>query len=179
MRSVDPPPRPDQSPVSARTVLRSRWPLALVGFGVGVGVVLLIGGLLSYVRHDHPGGFIDDRAFVEAANAACRNTRSALPPPAGESATLEDRAETVEEIYALFDALVADLADLPVVEMDREEVAWWIARWRQFLAIGPEYAAAIRTGDPEVYTVIGDLGDDPSREANEFADRNGLDACVF
>jgi hypothetical protein len=179
MRSADPPPRPDHGQVDSSIGNRSRWPLVLLDFGIGVAAVLWIGGMILYVGHDHPGGFIDDEGFVGAANILCRDTRAALPPPAGVSATLEDRARTLDIITIRFSALIDDLADVPVAASDEVEVAWWIARWRQFLAIGPEYAAAIRTGNRDVFTSIGDLGDAPARDVNDFASRNGLKACVF
>jgi hypothetical protein len=150
----------------------------LLGFSIGVGAVLWVAGLILYVGHDHPGGFIGDSAFAEAANEACENTFSTLAPPAGPDATFDERADAVEKSHARLVALVDVLRTLPVDATDRDEVAWWIARWRQFLAIGPEYAAAIRTGDPDIYTQIGDLGDEPARDVNEFARNNDIGACI-
>jgi hypothetical protein len=149
----------------------------LTGFSIGVVAVLWVAGLLLYVRHDHPGGFIDDDAFVEAANTACRDAFSTFPPPAGEDATFDERADAVDESHARLGVLVDELAVLSVDPTDRQEVAWWIARWRQFLAVGPEYAAAIRTGNRDAYTVIGDLGDEPAGDINEFAENNDIEAC--
>lgn len=178
MNDEVPPPRPDQNSFAhANPRGRRRWPLVLIGFLIGVGAVLWVTGLLLYVGHDHPGGFIDDRAFSETANMACRNAYSTFPPPAEEHATLDDRANAVEESNARLGALVDELATIPVEATDRKEVAWWIARWRQFLAIGPPYAAAIRSGDPEIYTAIGELGDEPARDINEFAENNDIVGC--
>ena len=172
------PPRPDQtSVVYSNPTGRRRWPLVLLGLFIGAAAVLWVAGLRLYVGHDHPGGFIDDRAFTEAANTACTNAYSSFPPPAAENATFDNRANTVEESNALLVALVDELATLPVDARDREEVAWWIARWRQFVAVGPEYAAAILSGDQDVYEPIGNLGDEPARDINEFAENNDIEAC--
>ncbi|HJR97440.1 MAG TPA: hypothetical protein VJ979_05995 [Actinomycetota bacterium] len=117
----------------------------ILGFCVGVWSVLWVAGLILYVGHDHPGGFIGDSAFVEAANEACEKAFSTSAPPVRADATLDERADAVEEGHARLVALVDELSTVPVDARDRDEVAWWIAKWRQFLAVGPEYAAAIRT----------------------------------
>ena len=150
----------------------------IFGFSIGVGAVLWVAGVIQYVSHDDPGGFIGDRAFAEAANAACENVFSTSAPPAGPNATFDERADAVEESHARLVALVDKLGTLPVDATDQDEVAWWIARWRQFLAIGPEYAAAIRTGDPDIYTQVGDLGDEPARDVNDWARNNDIEACI-
>ena len=173
------PPRPDLGSVARSDPTgRRRWPLVILGFGIGVGSILWVAGLVLYVGHDHPGDFIGDSGFVQAANDACESALSTFPPPAGADTTLDERADPVEASHARLAALVDELETIPVEATDRDAVAWWIARWRQLLAIGPEYAAAIRTGDPDVYTPIGNLGDEPAREVNEFARNNDISACV-
>jgi hypothetical protein len=150
----------------------------ILGFGIGVGSVLWLAGMDLYVGHDHPAGFIGDSAFAEAANEACEKAFSTFAPPAEADATFDERADAVEQSHARLVALVDELSTVPVDAPDRDEVAWWIARWQQFLAIGLEYAAAIRTGDRDVYAPIGDLGDEPARDVNEFARNNDIGACV-
>jgi hypothetical protein len=178
MKGITPPPRPDRGTVARFNPSgRRRWPLVILGFCIGVGSVLWVVGLILYV--DHPGGFIGDSAFAEAANEACENAFSTFPPPSGADATFDERADAVEESHARLVALVDALGTLPVDATDRDEVAWWIARWRQFLAIGPEYAAAIRTGDRDIYRQIGDLGDEPARDVDDFARNNGIGACMI
>jgi hypothetical protein len=117
--------------------------------------------MVSYVGHDHPGGFIGDSAFVEGANEAYQRAFSTFASPAGADASFDERAVAVEESHARLVALVDELSTVPVDATDRDEVAWRTARLRQVLAIGPEYAAAIRTGDRDAFTPIGDLGDEP------------------
>ena len=180
MKAVIPPPPPDrESSAGSSPPARRRWPLAILGFCFGAGSVLWVAGLILYVGHDHPGGFIGDSAFMEAANDACEDALSTFPAPATEDATFDESADAVQETHARLVALVDELGTLPVGAADQDEVAWWIARWRQFLAIGPEYAAAIRTGNRDVYAPIGDLGDEPAQDVNEFARNNDIRACVI
>src|SRR6266508_3448833 len=155
------PARPDiqSAPVPPRGPRRWRW--IVIGSIIGIGSVVWIAGFIAYATHDHPGGFIGDRGFIDAANAACRKARASLTPPAAPDATQDERAV------------------IPVRGGDRDEVRWWIARWRKLIAVGPKYAEALRTGDPEIYVPIGNLGDQPARDINSFATNNGIDACVL
>lgn len=173
------PARPDMqsAPVPPQRRRRCRW--VVIGSFIGIGSVAWIGGFIAFATHDHPGGFIGDRGFIDAANAACRKARAALPPSAGPDASQEERARVVEAVHAWMTALVDELAVIPVPDGDRDEVRWWIARWRKLIAVGPKYAEAIRTGDPEIYVPIGNLGDQPARDINTFATNNGIDACVL
>jgi hypothetical protein len=43
-------------------------------------------------------------------------------------------------------------------------------------AVGAE---ALRTGDPEIFVPIGNLGDQPARDINTFATNNSIEACVM
>jgi hypothetical protein len=171
------PERPDiaSAPVPPRG---PRWRWVVIGSIIGIGSIVWIAGFIAYATHDHPGGFIGDRGFIDAADAVCRKARASLPPPAALDATQEERARAVEAGHAWMTALVDELAVIPVQEADRDEVRWWIARWRALLAVGPKYAEALRTGDPEIFVPIGNLGDQPARDINTFATNNGIDACV-
>lgn len=173
------PARPDiqSAPVPPGAPRRWRW--VVIGSIIGIGSVVWIAGFIAYATHDHPGGFIGDRGFIDAANAACREARASLPPRAAPDATQEERARVVEAVHTWMSALVNELAVIPVRDGDRDEVRWWIARWRKFIAVGPKYAEALRTGDPEIYVPIGNLGDQPARDINSFATNNGIDACVL
>jgi hypothetical protein len=173
------PARPDiaSMPVPPRGPRRRRW--VVIGSIIGIGSIVWIAGFITYATHDHPGGFIGDRGFIDAADAACRKARASLPPPAALDATQEERARAVEAGHAWMTALVDELAVISVQEADRDEVRWWIARWRELLAVGPKYAEALRTGDPEIFVPIGNLGDQPARDINTFATNNGIDACVM
>jgi hypothetical protein len=172
------PARPDIQATPVQPHRPRRWRWVVIGSIIVIGSIVWIAGFIAYATHDHPGGFIGDRGFIDAADAACRKARASLPPPAALDATQEERARAVEAGHAWMTALVDELAAIPVRDADRDEVRWWIARWRELLAVGPKYADALRTGDPEIYVPIGNLGDQPARDINTFATNNGIDACV-
>src|SRR6266540_1736455 len=116
------PARPDiqSAPVPPRGPRRWRW--IVIGSIIGIGSVVWIAGFIAYATHDHPGGFIGDRGFIDAANAACRKARASLPPPAAPDATQEERARVVEAVHTWMSALVNELAVIPVRGGDRDEV---------------------------------------------------------
>jgi hypothetical protein len=87
--------------------------------------------------------------------------------------------KVAEAVHAWMTALLDELVVIPVRDGDGDEVRWWIARWRKLIAVGPKYAEAITTGDPEIYVPIGNLGDQPACDINTFATNNGIDACVL
>ena len=72
------PARPNiqSAPVPPGTPRRWRW--VVIGSIIGIGSVVWIAGFIAYATHDHPGGFIGDRGFIDAANAACREARARL-----------------------------------------------------------------------------------------------------
>lgn len=100
-------------------------------------------------------------------------------PPAGQDASFDERADRVDRGTARLEEMVEKLRAIPVAAEDRAAVANWLGIWDEFLAVGPRYAAAIRTGNPELYEPIGNEGDRPITAINEFARANGLDQCAF
>lgn len=135
-------------------------------------------GVWLFLTHDDVEPLDPD--VVRRANAICARAQAVLAarPALDESHTFEQRADRVDTITVVFEDVTARLRTLS----DAGEHAGydeWMADWEEYVSVGPKYAAAIRTGDPDVYEPAGDEGDRPMTEVNRFARRNGMEDCVF
>jgi hypothetical protein len=149
--------------------------LVLAGCLVVAGIVW---GSWLYSNRGQFDGVIGDEAFVEEANRICESAAEQGPEPAGDDASMAERAGTVEEGATVFGDMVQRLRALPVAREDQKEVEDWLDRWEELITVGHRYADAIRAESPE-FEKIGNEGDAPAGDVNTFARDNGIHACVF
>ncbi|HEV2755579.1 MAG TPA: hypothetical protein VG318_07355 [Actinomycetota bacterium] len=84
----------------------------------------------------------------------------------------------MEQLTAIYAGALEELRGLKEPGQD-EAYDEWLAAWQEYVDLGPRFADALRTGDPEVYEAVGDEGDEPARTMNAIARENEMNACVF
>ena len=124
---------------------------------------------------------IDDEDFVADGEALCADVRDRLAE-AAEARRQRDlsAAERADAVDATVDALAAmarDLRDIAPAGEDGEEVAAWLADWREVLQSGRRTADALRREDDDAARQAALDGQDPARAVNAFAGANGMPAC--
>ena len=171
---VRPPPLPE--PYKGPSRIRR---LVLVGLIV-VLVALWVYGMVAYINHRDPE-FFSDEAFLAKANAACAKSQHLMNDrePPGPNATADERAASVERIAAIFRDLSRDLHGIPITSVDADAKERWLSELDRFIAVGPRYAAAIRSGDKDRMTRVGNQGDDSNHWFNATARENDMKDCVF
>ncbi|HYI61077.1 MAG TPA: hypothetical protein VEW93_04670 [Acidimicrobiales bacterium] len=122
---------------------------------------------------------LDDRRWVERAEAACATTMARIDTreAVGRRSRVQ-RADDIDTSSAELRALLDGLADPPPASAgDREVVERWLADWRDLLGDRDAYAAAIRT-DPDARFVTTEKFNDPLDTVVEiFADVNDMPSC--
>lgn len=150
--------------------------------------ILLAVAVLGACGGDDPPATIDDPAFVRQANTLCKRELPDLRAERRESNVFgttdeKDRdktADRIEEVADGLDDLAAELGALPVQSVeDQAEVAGWLEEWANFTGIGRQYATAIRTERPSVYTKIEAESREVVRRIARFARGNDIDECVL
>ena len=165
-------PAPNRGPSRTR-----RWVLwGLIPFLV----VTWLLGMWLYINHRDPE-FFDDTAFIGAADAVCAQSQAKIDEqqPPGEDATLEQRAVTVERVASILADMARSLRALPVDDVDAPAAGRWLDELDTFVAVGPRYAAAIRSGDERHAEDVGNEGDAPNHRFNATARENDIDHCVL
>lgn len=152
-----------------------RRPLAIV---IAIGVALT--AFVWFTIPKRPDRSIDDRAFLAAAESACRRVVPDLRAERRSQKPLKDDqvADRIDEVAAKLDDMVAELRALPVAVADQAEVAGWLSAWNEYLEVGRRYADAIRAGDAEKAEKVRQQGDDEAEVIGRFASGNRIDACV-
>jgi len=92
----------------------------------------------------------------------------------------DNEAANARKITAATDGLVKVVAGLRQLEpsaASRVEVDKWLDNWDAFIAVGRNYAAALRTGDPSKYQAIAKRGEAPATAIRTFARANRIDKC--
>ena len=158
-------------------------------------LALLVAAMILFVgvsykgltaKPDLPDRSIFDAQFIAAANDTCRDEIVALkserPRPGSregrDPGSHDDVARTVEDVAKRLDAIADRLRRLPVLAEDEADVAGWLADWDRYIALGHDYAAAVR----EDHRRQGDIAEEgvaTARRATLFAEANKLDACMF
>jgi hypothetical protein len=168
------PPFPTDTPPPMR---RRRWVVAGL-----IALIVLVWTLaaIDYFTRDDTVRF-HDRAFKTAAGAICASAKSAVneKTPPGDDATDEERAQSVERVGGILAKMAQDLHALPVTRGDATSVREWLGDLDEFVAVGPRYAAAIRSGDARHAEDVGNEGDAPNDRFNSTARANGLSSCVL
>lgn len=132
---------------------------------------------------DEKADGISDKAFLKAANAACKTMQDTLDtlPPAISSTSAEARADVVEKSAEPMARMIAELRALaePLTGKDAELVGMWIADWEQYSADRQTYAKALRTDERAVFIVSQRNNDGQiTRTMDGFARVNDLKHCI-
>ena len=155
-----------------------------------VGCALLGGGLaIRYLFVTSPdqkavddAPRITDTAFEHKAIAVCTqyqhtfHTASTL----GDDPSESQAGSFLEGIANTFDALVAQLSDIPVAPADQPAVNQWLSEWAQYDQFGHQYASAVSSGSEDQLIRSGAATEGRlRRDRNAFATANHMGACVF
>ncbi len=128
--------------------------------------------------------YLDDRAYVKAAETRCQRLRDDLDDRGLlVPGTFDDAVERAAQLDVA-NRLVADLVDdlaaaAPTTGDDGVRLRGWLADWRTYVADREAYADALRT-NPEARLFVTEnreLGDSVDQTIAVFADVNDMPAC--
>ena len=147
-------------------------------------IALLISGWawLALVRNPRPARTMSDPSFERAANALCANRipklRAVRRQGDTESDLEQQTAKAVENAATKLTGVVAELRGLSVQPRNSSQVDAWFGHFDDYIAAGHHYAAALRTGNENVYNRVDDEGIAPLKAISHFARANHIDACI-
>jgi hypothetical protein len=147
-------------------------------------IALLISGWawFALVRNPRPVRTMTDPTFERSANALCASRIPKLRAVRREGDTeknLEQQtAKAVESAAGKLTALVSDLRGLSVEPRNASQVNAWFGHFDDYIAAGHHYAAALRTGNDDVFNRVDDEGIAPLKAISHFARANHIDACI-
>jgi hypothetical protein len=148
--------------------------------GGAAAVLVLTWAAVACTDNSRPAATIDDPAFVRQANAVCRTTVPKLRAPDRKGPSTTDlKPTTINATADGLAAVAAELRTLPVQPDDQARVRAWLADWDRFIAVGHQYAAAVKAGDDERYTQIDDDAIDLAQRIGRFARGNRIDECIL
>jgi len=125
---------------------------------------------------------IADRPFEQAASAVCAHYVNVFDTATtlGKEPSQSQAGDFLSSIAGSFDAMVAQLKEIPVGSADQAAVHHWLDDWDAYDSYGHQYAAAVKTGSER------DLVSNDSarigalrRERNGFARANHMGTCAF
>jgi hypothetical protein len=122
---------------------------------------------------------LTDRSFARAADARCAAAGTLLGPDAGRAMKGDAEAERIERITAAWAATGDDLRALPVRREDAERVDGWLSTWDRWVALGAEYAGALREGaDDDARAILAEASE-LKTSLRRFAVVNDMPGCAF
>ncbi len=152
---------------------------------IGVAVVVLfalfwIGATVWFFGDENPDR-LQDRNWVEGAEARCASARDALDrlPAARDAVDMADRAEQITASTAVLADMVADLrASVPPGD-DGELVNLWLGSWEVYLGDRLAHADALQAGEDRQFRVSVDPERNEGVDAllDAFAGRNHMPSC--
>jgi len=165
----------------ARIRSRRKWWL-LAAVGVLCAVLATLAGEAMMPKSPGPR-VVTDTQWVKSANTLCANTLPTLRPADGGAfgslVTPVQVANDIDQAATGLDKLANQLAALPIIATDKPYVTTWLNEWRQYDAIGRQYAASLRAGLTKKAPPILGTGDNLAKEADDFAAANDLKSCNF
>ena len=145
--------------------------------------MLLAGGLvMAFLGLGEPTDDPDrlgDRTFARAADARCASTGSSLGGDLGEVIEGDAEVARIERITTAWERTAVDLRAMPVSPEDARRVEQWLTTWDRWVALGHEYADALRTGADDEADAILDEAAGPQATLRRFALVNDMDDCAF
>jgi len=156
------------------------------GLVAGLAIFLALVAFWIYAFFLAPDDKVDaleDRSFVDAANAICEARYAELDalPPAHASATPTDRVAVLDQSNEVVARLVAELreAAAPATGRDRELLDMWLADWDAYLQARLDYADDLRTGDEgALFLVPARHGGQITQTMDGFARTNRITECL-
>ena len=150
-----------------------------------IGLVVFVAGIALFVwtsRTPRPARTISDRAFAAAATDACSGViprlRARPDQNRSEGRNEEATAARVDKAVAGLSDLVDELDALEVRPADRPEVERWLEAWRDYIAAGRRYAAAVRSDDADEFSAEAEASRTSLNAIGRFARANRIDACI-
>ena len=122
---------------------------------------------------------IDDRRFLELANARCAATEKAVVGPNRRPLDGAAEARRIDALATGWEAMVLDLRVLPVATADAPKVDRWLRAWDQWTAHGRDYADALRAKDKPAADEVLRASQAENTTMSRFALLNGMDDCLF
>lgn len=125
---------------------------------------------------------IQDRTWVEDAEATCADTMEGIDDRAAAGAHNEDldaRADAIDASSDDLDAMLARLRDpLPTGADDREVAGEWLGDWDQLVEDRRTYADAVRTNPDARFLTTEKFNDPLDRVVQTFAEVNDMPSCA-
>lgn len=162
----------------ANGLWKLRRPIQVM-IGIAAAFTLLV---LWQNRDVRPPRTMQDPKFEAAANALCAEKIPPLRAVQREDKTEDDlekeTAAAIEKAATNLEGVVAELRTLEVLRKNASMVEAWLAEFDGYIVAGRHYAAAIREGDPDVYTRVDDEAVAPLKAISDFARANHIDSCI-
>lgn len=162
---------------------RRRWYL-LAAVALLFGIVLL--SVPAWLRSgiEIPPQTVRDAGFTGRANTLCaaalpklREDRPESKEPTGTPAAFAARIERAADGLT---AVAADLRAIPVATTgEGAEVDRWLDDWDAYIAIGHQYADAIRAKDDKRSGELGSQSQALAKRVFAFSKGNDMPACIF
>lgn len=162
----------DVTPKSSRSTRRIFTILAVIG--------VLLCAFVWFTIPKRPARSVSDTNFLAKSERICDNVVPTLRAERKPERKLSDDevANRIDEVANKLTVMVSDLRDLPVAAADQAAAKRWLANWDKYIAVGRQYADAIRDGDGEVAEQVRRRGDDADRALGRFASGNRIDSCI-
>lgn len=164
--------------------LRKRRRPLLIATAWIASIALLISGWawFALIRNPRPARTMTDPTFERSANALCASRIPKLRAVRRQGDTDKDleqaTAKAVENAASKLTSVVAELRGLSVETKNATQVSAWFSHFDDYIKAGHDYAAALRTGNADVYNRVDDEGIAPLKAISHFARANHIDACI-
>ena len=172
------PERPSSGPGSRR-----RWYL-LAGGALFFGLLLLSVPAWLGSGIEIPPRTVSDAGFTGRADAVCAaaipKLREDRPESREDTGTPEAFAARIERAAAGLTAVAADLRGIPVATAgEGAEIDRWLDDWDAYIAVGHQYADAIRAEDDKQSKEFGSQGQALAKRVFAFSKGNDMPSCTF
>jgi len=125
---------------------------------------------------------LQDRAWVESAEATCAATMEEVDARAAAGAgtdDLEARGDAIDANTDDLEAMLASLRDPPPEQAgDRDVVEEWLGDWDQLIEDRRAYADAVRVNPDARFLTIEKFNDPLDRVVQTFAEVNEMPSCA-
>lgn len=178
-----PPARTDDRPPGADAPSgpdRVFTPARVLGVSVMLAIALFWLWIFSGAARSQNPDHLDDRAWVERAEATCAATMATIDERHADAGrqSQDERADAIDASSADLRAMLATLADpLPAGAADREVVEPWLADWESLLGDRDRYAAAVRVNPDARFLTTEKFNDPLDTVIETFAKVNEMPAC--
>jgi len=155
-----------------------------LGRVAAVAVCLAIALMWAYVftaaDDYHPAGWLKDRSFPKAAEAACKPFAAQLAEiaPASSARTTAERADLVDQATEVLEGMQAALRPLVPEGNEGRHIAEWVEDWSSHIGDRTRFSAKVRTHPDAEFIETPKEGSQLSSALNRFAQVNEMPSCV-